>query len=509
MIDLSDASSRSFGAVATAIALVGLPSVGAAQQAPADAPPTVSTVPAGTMSRKTPYRIVLDQISGGAVVYNQRGTVIDRWNRDDGTAPLANIPFNRPVSLVVFNANPLLYDYSVQAAVIGQEEVKTCANAGAKFLGAGLVLSSAAVLGGSVTGFGPPSSTAGFLDIDAALSSQLSTRGAAQLTPQLLEQELERIRAEVNGFVEFTTQFNDLAGSVDDSLAYFAAMGEAVPLDSILGSFQASLDALIPGLSSPARIPLLLERRAAAAAQAVGTLRDMASSIATNNYTGSPSDFTAREVVQLNARVEAGARRLQSTYPALQRAALLVARTKSQTTKTFTISESGGAVRRLVITSKGNGQYPEVLRLHDGDMEVFTRPRAGWVCQLTVGMSSLQPVPNYAFDASGTLLDNSAGDDRRVAATLMLNVAPPGVHFLGLGLGLGIGTNSAPDLYLGGSLLLFSPVSLSVGWVWQRTPQLPSGFTVGDVPLNPDPLELEQLNYQYQSTVFFGLGIQL
>jgi hypothetical protein len=402
-----------------------------------------------------------------------------------------------------------LYDYSVQAAVIGQEEVKLCTNVGAKFLGAGLVLSSAAVLGGSVPGFGPPATPAGVLDVNAALSAQLGTRGAAQLTPQLLEQELAQIRAEVNRFVEFTTQFNELAGTVNDSIAFFAAMGEAVPLDSLLGGYQASLDALAPGLSSPARIPVVVEQRVASAAQAVTTLRGLVSSIQTNNYTGSSTDFSAREAVQLDARVDAGARGLQYSYPGLQRAMLVVARTKEQTTRTFTISESGGAIRRLVIVSKDNGGYPEVLRLHDGEAEVFTRPNAGWVCQLTLGMSSLEQVPDYAFTASGELLNTSAGDDRRVAATLMIDVAPPGLRFLALGLGLGIGTNNAPDLYLGGSLLLFSPVAVSVGWVWQRTPQLPSGLVVGEVPVNPDPLELEQLDYKYLSSVFFGLGIQL
>ncbi len=494
-----------YGVALAAAALASPASVSG--QTPDAAPPAVSTQPAGTMSRKAPYRVVVDQVAGTIQLQNQRGSVVERWDRLSGVTPLANVPSDRPVNVVIVNANPLLYDYGVRAEVIRQEAVTSCRSVGSRFLSEGFLLSSAAVLGISVPSFAPPQIPAGFLDINAALSSNLATRGAGRLTQSMLEQEMGRIRAEVNSFTGFATRFNTLAQTTRDSIALFASMGEGAPLAPILERYQQSLDALVVGLSDPAKTPLLVAQRVAEAAPAVTALRDLVTAIESGNYAGQPTDLAAREAVLLQSRVDAGVSIMQASYSALQRDLLVIQRVKAETTRSFTIRESGGTVRRLVVSATRNGKFTDVLRVHEGDVEIFTRPRAGLACDMSLGLSWLEPLPTYGFDGNGKVIDQNTSD-RRVAPVLMLHIAPPNFSALGLGLGLGLGKHSAPDLYLGGTAMMFTPLTLNVGWAWQRTPQLPDGFTLGGVVATPDPLAFDRLRYRFQRTFFFGVGIR-
>jgi hypothetical protein len=197
---------------------------------------------------------------------------------------------------------------------------------------------------------------------------------------------------------------------------------------------------------------------------------------------------------------------METSYPVLQKNLLRIARVRAQATRVFTISESGGAIRRLVITSTSNGDYERVLRLHDGDIEVFTRPKQGLRCDISLGLSWLEPIAAYDFDADGRLIDTN-GEDRRVAPVLMMHLAAPVIPSLGFAVGLGVGKHSAPDLYLGATLMTFRPIALNVGWVWQRTPQLPSGLGLGQIALDPDLRLLDDLDLKFKNTVYFGIGI--
>jgi hypothetical protein len=480
-----------------ALLLLGVP-VAAAQD--------VSSRPAGTMSRKAPYAVVYDPIAGTIELENEGGKVVGRWEQYSSAAPLADIPADRPVNIIVRNANPLLYDYTVEAEVVRQEEIKSCTNVGGRFLGEAFLLSSAAVTGTVSPPFTQPALPPGFLNVNQMFSSVLSTRGAARLSTNQLETEMNRIRAEVTGFATFTTRVNSLARTVEDSIALFAATGESVPLETVIERFRGSLEAIAPGLSDPAQTPLVIERHAAEVAPAIATLNGLVGAINAGNYAGSRNDLAAQEAILLQRQVNTGVAQMETSYPALQRSLLRIARVRAQSRRIFTIAESQGTVRRLVITSTTNDQYAEVLRLHEGETEVFTRPRQSVLCELSLGLSWIDPLPAYGIDDDGNLTDTNT-EDRRVAPVLMLHIAAPAIPSLGLGLGLGIGKNNAPDLYLGASLLTFSPIALNVGYIWQRTPQLPSGLRLGEVPAEFDPRLFTDPDLKFEGTLYFGIGI--
>ncbi len=487
------------------VVLLGLSFVPDVHGQASDAP-QVSTQPAGALTRKAPYRVIYDPLAGSIELQNQRGDVRERWPQFSAIAPLANIPADRPVSVEVINANPLLYDYTVRAEVVRQEDVKSCTEIGSRFLSQGFLLSSAAVSGSPNSSPDIPAISTGFLDVRSAFAATLGTRGSTRLTEDGLERELARIRADVNAFTEFTAMLVALARTVNDSIALFAAKGESVPLDTLLGRFQQSLEAIQPGLSDPAQTPILIEQRTSAAAAAVTTLKDLARSIETGNYTGTRADLAAQEVLLLDRRVDERASQLEATYPRLQRDLLRIARVRAQTRRIFTIGESGGVVRRLVIDSKSNGSYEDVLRLREGEVEFFTRPRMGLLCEISLGLSWLEPLATYAFDSDGRLIDSST-EDRRVAPAIMIHLSMSSLPVLGLTMGVGVGENSAPDLYLGGTLRMFEPIMLNMGWVWQRTPQLPGGMQLGQIVTNPSPTLLADLDLKFEPTIYFGIGI--
>ena len=481
---------------------------GPALQAQQGGTQQVTTDPVGTVARKAPYRVLFDPLARTIELQDQSGNVKERWDQFSSVAPLANIPADRPVSVVITNANPLLYDYSVRSEVLRQEDVKSCTDIGGRFLSQGFLLSSAVISGVAMPSFTIPEAPAGFLDIDAAFSDALATRGDLRLTESMLEQEMERIGADVTSFTDFASGLAALALTIEDSVALFAAKGESVPLDSVIRQFQLSLEAIQPGLSDPAQTPVIIERRAAEASSSIASLKNVNRSIESGNFSGSRTSFAAREAIRLNSRVETSVARLQEWYPVLQQNLLRLERVKAQSTRVFTVGESGSTVRRLVITSESNGEFEQVLRLHEGDAEFFTRPRQGMVCEIAVGVAWVEQVPTYGFTPDSVLIDTS-DDLRRVAPVLMLHLSASSIPMLGLNLGVGFGQNKAPDLYLGGTLRLFAPVLLNVGWVWQRTPELPSGLQEGQVAPNPDPALLEDPDYNFKSTIYFGLGIGL
>ncbi|MDH5234478.1 MAG: hypothetical protein OEW77_05915 [Gemmatimonadota bacterium] len=487
-------------ALVLALVLVASSSV-SAQDASA---PTVSALPAAALTRKAPYRVVVDQLTGSVVLENQAGKVLERWAQFSTAAPVADIPVDRPVSVVITNANPLLYTYGVKAELVRQESVKSCRDIGSRFLSGGFILSSAAVSGAVSPGLSAPVLPTGSLDLSSAFA-QLASRGSTRLTEGVLEAEMERIRASVNAYADLTHLLARLGRTLDDSIGRFAARGESVPLDVVLGRFQASLDAVAEGLSDPARTPAIIEQRSSDASAAVSSLQQMVVAIQSGNYAGSSSDLVAREALALHARVTTGVDSLEASYPALQTSLLRIARARAQTTRIFTLSAGEGAVRRISIAPQETPEYKNVVRLHGDGTDVFTRPRQGLICEVALGVNWLKPLPTYAF-ASSTLIDSNT-KDQRVTPSLLIQVASSSFPILGMHLGVGLGENSAPDLYLGATIRILEPVLLNVGWVWQRTPQLPAGLLLGQVVTNPDPAVLSDLDKKFKPSLYFGLAI--
>lgn len=469
-----------------------------------------SVVSPSTLGERAPYRIILNHVDGSVELHNSGGRVLEKWDRY-AAAPVAEIPHGRPVEVVVTNANPLLYNYDVRVNIIREEEVKSCKDIAGRFVAQGFLLGAAAVTGtAAFPGFEGGEITAGFLDVNAVLSAMSpGTRGAGlgTLSESELQQQLSQIRAEVNSFVDYAVLVSDLGGSVEDSLTLFAVKGESVPLEGVLNRYQQSLERLQPGLSDPTRTPVLVDQRIKRAAPSVGTLNSLANAIQQGLYAGRQSDPEAREALLLKFKVDDGISRLEQSYPVLQRGLLLIERTKAGTSRVFNLAASQGTVREIVITRSSNGQRENVFRVHEGELSVYTRPFNRLRCELSLGLTWMDPIPNYELDRTDSTLVNSNKDDFRIAPSLMVHFSHASVPFMGVSFGAGIGKFRAPDLYLGGSLRLFEPILINLGVAWQRQPDLPLGLAEGSVLGESDLDFFDDPDLVFRRTFYMGISV--
>ncbi len=470
---------------------------------------TVTTQPAATLTSRAPYRLIYDHIDGSITLESSSGRVKERWDRHTATSPLAEIPPKRPVAVIIRNANPLLYDYLVDAEVVRVEELKPCRNILSRFFGQGFLVTAASVGSAALSSFGLSSiPTSSALDLGAVFS-ELRARGtsAAVLTEAGLQRQMNLIEGAVSSYADYTSDVAGLAGTVRDSLVLFASQGESVPLGGLVDRFQQSLEAIQPGLSDPARVPVLVAERTREVSGALATLGQLARKIEQDMYNGAPTDFEAVRAIRLRDQIDLNVARLQSSLPQLQADLLRLERVKSQTERVFTLGPSEGAVRRLVIESRSNGQYPNVFRLHEGRREVYTRPRTRIECQISVGLAWLDPQAEYEIDFADSMIVNANREDFRLAPSLLMHLSLSSVPILGANFGLGIGKHRLPDFYVGGSVRLFEPVLFNAGLVWQRVRQLPDDLSEGIFVEDPQPDLLDDLDLKFERSVFFSVSI--
>jgi hypothetical protein len=468
----------------------------------------VSRRPAGVAARKAPYSLVVNHVDGSMSLYGTRGQLLEEWGRFSDSSPLADIPADRPINIVIEDANPLLYDYAVDALVIGREDLKACSDLGGRFLGQGFLLASAAVAGAAFPSFPVSGLSSGVLDVESAFANVLASRGAfagATVSEAELEEQLASVRIQVSEFIEFAFDIAVLSESIEDSLSYFAARAESRPLSSMISAYQSRLEVTQRGLSDPTRTPWIVEERIRTAAPFVSTLNRLASAVTEGGYQGDIGSLEAREVVMLAEQVESGSQQLAGSYASLQVNLLKIERLKRRTRRVFSVGAGKGTIRRISIRTTSNGEMPQVLRLHEGDRDIFVRPRSTLLCEISVGMAWADPHAEYEIDSSDGTIKNSNQDDFRIATSLLLHVAASSVPFVAATMGLGVGKNSVPDFYLGGTLRLFQPVMINAGWTWQRRQQLPEGLRVGGAI---DPLSdvLDDLDLEFRRAFFFGVS---
>lgn len=468
----------------------------------------VTTRPPTLVADRAPYELLYDHLSGVIELKDAKGNHIEQWNRRDATPPLASIPPGRPVSIVIQNANALFYTYDVNANLIRQGPLKSCKNIGSQFTSQGFLLASSAVTGASVPALDFPKITTGFLDVNTAFTKSLAAQrgpGGRDLTIAQLQQQMNRIRRPVDEYLSFANTLVQLAEAVEDSLALFASMGDVMPLDSVLERFQRSLEDQLeqPGVSDPARMPLIVNERTNRVREEVGILYAAAESIEKDKYEGSRKDLLPRETLQLKATVDTVTHNLQESYIKLQRGLLQIKRAQAQMVQVFTVRPSRGGFRRLVIKIRSKTDFPDVLHTRKGEVEIFTKPEQSLLCQLSLGVSWMDPPTGY--EEKDSILIESAKDDVRVTPTLFMHVAVSDFSFIGGLFGIGLGKNEAPDLYVGGSIRLFDPVMLNGGVVWQRAPKLSDKLVVGQ-PI-ADPALLDNLDQRYRRTVFFSISV--
>jgi hypothetical protein len=454
--------------------------------------------PAAVLGSRAPYRILLDQLTGSIEVRNPRGQLLEGWTaaeRTGGTAAMARIPAGAPLVVEVVNANPLLYRYDLQTAVVARKSLPMCRNLGSRFAMTGVLTSFATVATATQPILGQ---TIGQLFQPPPDVAETATRGETMLTAAALDSALIEHQAPVARYAGFLSTVRNLAQTIGDSLAVIAELAESQPMDSLLSGLGQSLERTYPGLSQPARIPLTVREQAQIAGPHLAALAHMSRAIQRGN---SENTASADEIVRLVVLVEENQRDLAASYRELQSQLSRMQAARAQARPVFSTGGSND-VRRLTLTVDPTPEWPTVFRARLGRQELYTEPTVSFLCQVSIGVGFMDRPPEYALEGSTVV---NRANSQRTGVALMLHFASSRLPLLGALLGVGFGSGDMPDLYAGGSLRLLDPLLLNFGAVWQRTEQLPSGFAVGQPA--PDPARLFDLRKRYEPGFFWGVSI--
>ncbi len=475
-----------------------------AQDAPSALDPGL---PPEAISENAPYRLHYNHLTGGVRLVGPQGRVVEQWEtRYLGKGGIVvPVPPDRPVVVIVDDANPLLYRYEVGVLPVARRGVRTCGEIGGEFAQQGVLVGLGAY-GGQQAELPDVSRTmsgGSVLRLWEETEPQ-AIRGSAQqtLSEGALEQALTTIRAQVTSYAAMLEEVDWMASTLADSLQMVAELGDAYPADSLLAALQGSLERQQAGLSDPARLPRALRDRAQSTAAQLNTLAEMERAILTGRYGGDPFGAGALEVLSLSDRIQDAQAAVEAAYPALRSELLRLERARSLAHPSFTVASSRDFRRVNIVTTPREG-FEDVLRTRSGTVAVFTEPTVSLLCQVSLGFTFMDPPPRYEVE-DGVVTD-ATGEETRTSFALMLMLSTPRFPLLGLLGGIGIGTDQRPDLYLGGSLRFFDPVMLNAGVVWQREHELPDGIRLGS-PIADSP-RLEDLDRAYKPSLFFGISL--
>jgi hypothetical protein len=479
----------------------------AAQPRPAEARDGTRALPSDVMAAKAPYRLVIDHISGDILLEGTRGGEIERWQRWQAgaeSAPLAEIPPDRPVQVVIRNANSLLYNYSVDAAVVAQRNVRTCRELGSGFTQRGFLIGLGAMRG--ITP--PPPSDANLFrqteDLFGTGTAQLTrSGGAAGLGEAAAERGLASVRPALERHIAFLATLQQTSRMLEDSIAASAELAESVPLDTLLRRLQDRVERLQPGLSDPARVRAIVMAEQGQAAAATDALAEIVTAVRSGTFGGSATGPVATEALQLEARLLSARRQAVDAYRPLQNALLKLQRMRAETTQSFMVHASRD-IRRITVQVQPSSDFSDVPRIRQGAVDIFTAPRTAARCDISIGFGWMDAPAQYAV-RNGVLTETTPRDPR-VTPAVLFHLASDRIPLIGVSAGVGVGQNARPDFYVGGTFRYLEPVLVNYGWVWQRSPILPDGAVVG-APLGAD--RLENLDMQYRRSVFIGLSMSV
>lgn len=503
--------------VVAGLAALAWPGVTAAQDTPrsqtvqADLPPEV-------LADRAAYVLVYDHVTGMVELRNNKQRVLERWDTRLArtSAPLAGIPSDRPLAVVIEHANSLLYEYSVSIDAVGTKKLRSCTKLGGQFAATAFLVGVGVLQATAVAPEVP--------EYDFEFGERYVLRDTAQFTRSALEggmlgeatleRAVDRISASVDDFNSFAGYVTALSSALSDSLRRIALLAEAMPIDSLLDNLQGSLDRVAPGLSDPGRVTAILDEKFSAARSALEDLKLLNAQIDNGRYQGELSDDAVIRARRLNVRTNAVLSDLNTTsIQDLQENLVRIETAKKRSIQGFTASQSGGTFRRVKISlaSREPDGLEGVRGFRAGDVIAFTEPAVRVVCQFSFGFALMDPPPDYSpevvNDSVTILVDKKENDDFRTAANVLFQVSPASIP-LGVLFGLGFGSENYPDLYLGGMIRIFDPVLLNAGVVWQRQKLLAGGLQLGE-PL-PDDFrseDLEDLKTKYFSYFWAGVSI--
>ena len=466
--------------------------------------------PSAVVSGKRPYSLVYDHAGGTVTLVRPDGDTVgdtlDVWRGPAGAAPLLEVAPDRPVEVVVRNANALLYHYDVDIESVGQKRIRMCRD-----VGRGFTLGGAGALAASFQAIDiqPPGPVPGF---DGSwLTDRLSqigepgVRGVESLvTRATVSRTMDRVGTALDGYLEFTDRIETLGRTLEDSLATIAELADHRPLRPLLEALYQELEE--DGLGDPARLPSVVRRRWQSVESEVRDLRYVAGAIRADRSEVRASDALGRDVLAYEDRILAtGDASFADAVRQLQRQLIVLRTARQRSEQVFSFAPSTD-YRRILIRLLPTSGYPNVFRAKEGYVELYTEAVVSVVCELSVGLSWLPSLPDYEVGPDDLVRDD-APDGTRTAALLGMSVSLSRLPLLGALLGVGVGGDGRPTLYLGGTGRLFSPVLVHGGWAWQYESTLPDGLAVGG-PVG-DPVLLDDLDRSYVRRLFFGISMAL
>jgi hypothetical protein len=503
--------------VVAGLAALVWPAVMLAQDTPR--PQTVQAdLPPEVLADRAAYILVYDHVTGMVELRNNKQSVLDSWDSRLArtSAPLAGIPPDRPLAVVIENANSLLYEYSVSIDAVGTKKLRSCTKLGGQFATTAFLVGVGMLQGTAVAPAAP--------EYDFDFGERFVLRDTAQFTRRALEggtlgeatleRAVDRVAAAVDEFNSFASNVSSLSLSLPDSLRRIALLAEAMPIDSLLDNLQQSINGVAPGLSDPNMVTGIVDEKFSVARSSLEDLRLLNAQIDNGRYQGELSDNAVIAARVMNDRTNAVLSDLNTTsIVALQESLVMIEMAKMRSIQGFTASSSGGTFRRVTIgvTNLSLEGLEGVRGFRAGDVVAFTEPAVKVVCQFSFGFALMDPPPDYATetvnDSVTILVDKTKEDDLRPAANVLFHVSPASIP-LGVLFGLGFGSEKYPDLYLGGMFRIFDPVMLNAGVVWQRQKVLDGGLAVGQpVPGDFTPETLDDLSTRYFSYFWAGVSI--
>jgi hypothetical protein len=186
---------------------------------------------------------------------------------------------------------------------------------------------------------------------------------------------------------------------------------------------------------------------------------------------------------------------------ALQNRLRRIEAARSAATQDFLLDASSD-YRRIEIQSNPTSDFADIPRLRAGKKELFSKPVASFICEVSVGMAFMDAPPRYAID-NGVLVDRDASDER-TAPHFLAHVASSRIPWIAALGGLGFGGQARPDFYLGGTVRALSPILFNFGAIWQRVDQLRDGMKIGQTMT--DASLLTDLPRKYKPGFFWGFS---
>lgn len=462
-------------------------------------------VPSRVYAHETPYRILYDHIEDTLKLVDNRGNVLERWHRykRNPQVVLVGVPPDRPIEVLVENANPLLYRYSVRVEVVQARNAQTCRVIGRSFAQRAFLTALGAAAGTDAPAVDLASAFStellpkvvspkggGIAAFNGAKSSR-KTEAEARAESQRLAAAADRILSEsgrrLRTYADLLDTVAHYGTNSDPTLREMARHAENQPAASLMENLQTRFDRFHYGLSDPSRFVEILRTRGTVAAfdldsvdigldnlsEAARLLHEYDARAAAALESGP----TARELAALKVGVPLAAKRAFSPGPsevsAAAKAQALLVTLRDLLIETrdaqFT-AEPSGDLQRITLRLEPGDMWKEEPRIRAGETPIYIEPRIGRSCEISAGFAWLGAPELGVRDAKVVPGD----DDLRTPPAVFFTVARGPRSIVGGTLGVGLGQYRRPDFFAGATWRWLSPVLITGGAALQRHP-LPAG----------------------------------